>query len=278
MIKIYSTKAIGSYHKILGTPFQDACAFVKTEEGYVILAVADGVGSCARADIASKSVVETIIRYCKEKLRQGMSEEEILEVIRWAFLHSDYYVTKKAEENGEDVNQYQTTLCVGIIYEDSLYFGQAGDSGIVALLQDGHYVPVTEQQRDEFDYVFPLSFGEDYWKFGKLERPVSAVMLMTDGIWENMVPPLLQGRKPEINVPLAELVMNHFDDSEEELDRLEEEMQAYWAECPEEYTTDDKTTVVYFDTDKKPVRLEDNYYETPDWETIVKESMSNTDQ
>lgn len=271
MKHVYATKSTGHYHTLAQKPCQDSYGIEKNDAGYIILAVADGVGSCEKADVASKAATDASCEYCRNNLKEKMDDSEVLDVIHDSFLVAEATVRKVAEQEQNAPEEYETTLCLAVIRDDQLYYGQSGDSGMVALLQDGHYITVTEQQRDELGYVFPLSFGEPFWVFNKQEQPISAVMLMTDGIWENVVPPILEGRDICVNVPMLELVMNHFEDNEEELNNLEAEMNEYWENFPIDYLNDDKTTVVYFNTDQKPARLEESYYEIPDWNAILKE-------
>lgn len=121
-----------------------------------------------------------------------------------AFVYAYKAVLQAAADAGNSEDEYDTTLCLAIMKEDHVFYGQSGDSGMVALLEDGHYMKVTEQQRDEDGNVFPLCWGPDKWVFGEVTDSVSAIMLMTDGIFEEICPPDLRNRDINVNIPLAQ--------------------------------------------------------------------------
>ena len=269
---IYKTKAAGAYHIATGKSCQDAYFIKSNPEGYSAFAVADGVSTCEYAEIGSETAAQTSCTYCCDNLTPHMDDTEILKVMHESFLAADAAIREIARKEGNSLYEYGTTLCLAVIFNNTLYYGQSGDSGMIALLQNGQYITVTTQQRDELGRVYCLNSGEQYWVFDRLDSPISGVMLMTDGIWDVIVPPELQGRFPNVHVPCLEVVMNHFEDSEEELNALESKMNTYWEELPAKYTHDDKTTVVYIDTDYKPKRLDDTYYDVPNWEKIRKEA------
>ena len=51
---------------------------------------------------------------------------------------------------------------------------------------------ITEQQQGENkQYVKPLRAGEGSWSFGKLDNNIASVMLVTDGILNELISPFL---------------------------------------------------------------------------------------
>jgi hypothetical protein len=268
MIALYKTKCTGPYHKKNGIPCQDSYAYEVLDNGYIVAAVADGLGSCKRSDVGSKVAADSAVAVCSGKLGNDMSDEEIIEIMKLAYMVADVNVSTIAEKAGDMSDEYDTTLCLAIYDGRNLYYGQAGDSGLIALTNTGEYIPVTSQQRDEDGAVFPLCFGLSYWEFGKVERDVSGYALMTDGIWEQLFPPLLKDEEIRINVPLAEKMINYFEIEEGEIIDLEKMMSEYWEKCPEKFIDDDKTSVCVINTGFVPTRKSVDYYNEPDWASL----------
>lgn len=271
MILTYQSGMAGPYHIEKGIPCQDSFAVRKGQGPFWIASAADGLGSEKHSDIGSSIAARTSAEDCAEQIAPEMSAEEIREVMKKAMCHAYRAVLERAEEEGNSKDEYDTTLCLAAYDGEHLYYAQSGDSGIVVLFQDGTYASVTTQQRDEDGCVYPLCFGPAMWEFGHTDRPVSAVMLMTDGVYEQICPPLLKYREVSINVPLAEKFMNRFDCTEESISDLEEKVSQYLANYPQEALNDDKTVVVLINTGRVPERREDSYYEIPDWEAIREE-------
>lgn len=269
MMALYKTKCPGPYHIKNDILCQDSYAYAISDNGYIIAAVADGLGSCKHSDVGSKVAADSAIAVCDGKLEKNMTDEEIIEVMKLAFMVADANVSTVAEKEGDNYAEYDTTLCLAIYNGRNLYYGQAGDSGLIALTNSGEYIQVTSQQRDEDGAVFPLCFGLNYWEFGKVEREIAAFALMTDGIWEQIFPPLLKNEEIKINVPLAEKMLNYFEVEESEITELEKMMADYWENCPERLIDDDKTSVCVINTDFVPERKSEEYYKEPDWTALI---------
>ena len=191
MIYSYGVTLPGTYHVKNDIVCQDAHSIVKCGDDFVIAAVADGLGSETHSDIASKIAAELSTEYCRQNLTQESNADEILSVISMSFANAQRAIEEEAESNNHDINQYDTTLSLAVLINETLYYGHSGDGGIVALTTEGRYEKVTEQQRDAEGYVFPLFF-EDMWVFEQYDRKVCSVFLATDGIYETLFPYLIR--------------------------------------------------------------------------------------
>lgn len=268
MKAVYKTRCVGPYHIENNTPCQDSCSYKISDKGYTVAAVADGLGSCKHSDVASQIAAESVVNVCAGKLEPEMNETEILEIMKNAFMVADANIFNTVNANDGNHSEYETTLCLAVYDGKTLYYGQAGDSGMIALTSEGEYIPVTSQQRDDEGAVYPLSFGLGSWVFGKVEKDVSAFALMTDGILDTLFHPLLRYEDVKMNIPLAERMLNYFEIEEQEVPELEKIMSEYWENCPEKIINDDKTTVCVINTDFVPSRQNEEYYKDPDWDAL----------
>ena len=63
-----------------------------------------------------------------------------------------------------------------------LYYGNAGDSGIIALDDQGEYHLVTEQQNDDEGRVYAMPSNRIF-EVGKAKFTPVATLCMTDGVY-----------------------------------------------------------------------------------------------
>ncbi len=271
MIYSYGTTQQGAYHVKNDTPCQDAHFFKKINDSFAIGAVADGLGSQQFSDIASKIAAETSVEYCAENINESMDSDAILSVIKDSFAHALSSIEKRIAEDGNPIDQYDTTLALAVYRDGTVYFGNSGDSGIVVLNGNGTFENITEQQRDENGCVYPLCFGADYWVFGKKET-VASVLLATDGIYETLFPYLLYGEDVNIYVALANFLMSNesLGFTAENSDTVNEKISAFIANIPGEQVSDDKTILVMLDDSIPVSKQPEDYYAMPDWTALKK--------
>lgn len=200
-----------------------------------------------------------------------MTEHEVISLLKRAYTKAYALVEKTAISEGNDVDQYDCTLCTVIYDGKTLYYGQSGDSGLIVGSNDGGYYKITEQQRDEDNNVYPLCFGPEYWEFGKVKGNVVSVMLMTDGVWEQACPPILKNDQQQINIGFVEMFLNHFGLDDSEVRNLEREANRYMRNFSQKRLDDDKTIVVIINSEAKPLRRKKSYYAIPDWEELANE-------
>lgn len=272
MILSYKASMAGPYHIDEGLCCQDAFAIEHGSGRFIHAAVADGLGSELYSDIGSAVAAETAVHYCAQHIEEDMPFEEIRQIMKRAMVQACKAVFARAEQDGHDPDQYDTTLCMCAYDGQSLYYAQSGDSGLVVLQQDGHYRRVTTQQRDADGCVFPLCWGPEKWEFGLVEAPVSAVMLMTDGVFEQLCPPIMCKKEPDVNIPLARKFLDRFDCDPDALPELEGAACAYLENYPRDYLDDDKTIVVLINTDRPAAVLAEDYYAAPDWAALRAEA------
>jgi serine/threonine protein phosphatase PrpC len=266
MIYAYGITLQGTDHLKKQTVCQDNHKIVKCDENLVIAAVADGLGSEEYTDVASKLAIHFSTEYCRKNITRNSKSEEILGIIKDSFTAVQNSIERIVEISGHTLDQYDTTLSLAVLINDTLYYGHSGDSGIVALTTEGLYEKVTEQQRDEDDRVFPLFFIEK-WVFGQFNKKVCGVFLATDGIYETLFPNLIRNEAINIHTNLASFFMDNRRlkiDTDGEA-AIQTRIENFIRNIPGEQVYDDKTVVVLVNTLIKMKPQPDDYYKEPDW-------------
>ena len=270
MIYTYGITQQGLYHKKNNTVCQDAHKIIKCNDSYVIAAVADGLGSEKYSDVASQMAVNIATDYCSKNIKVEHADA-VLNVIKDSFAIAQSQIEKYATEKEHELDQYDTTLSLVIFDGENVYYGQSGDSGIIALTNDGLYKKVTEQQRDEDGRVYPLYFGEEKWVFGKFPDKVVSVMLATDGMLDIFFPIYIRNEPVDIYVALAQYFMNPESLSIDSLgeEYVEQKISEFMDSISESKVNDDKTIVVLVNPDAQMTKQKDEYYEEPDWDSLI---------
>lgn len=267
----YECKAPGLWHEKNNIPCQDSFDVRINNNGYIIAAVSDGIGSEKHSDIGSDIASRIAVSFCAEQIHEDMAAEKIQEVMYNAFDKALNAVWDKAssaeDDDDKDPNEYDTTLCLAIYDGEHLYYGQSGDSGMVVLLENGEYHYITIQQRNADGQVFPLSAGPEKWEFGSVDLPVSGVLLITDGVLDLICPMDLRNKEQKINIPLAKKLLDWFECDEADKPKISAHVQKFVDEKLRYAANDDTTVVVVINEDRKPALLDDSYYLFPDLAT-----------
>ena len=269
MIFTYGFSTVGSSHIKTGTVCQDANKAIKLDNGIVVAAIADGVGSCQFSDVASSIAVEIALRVCSDEI--GANENcDLIMIIEKAFTQAEREIDNHSLALNHLITDYDTTLSLAIYDGKRITYGHCGDGGIIGLTSDGDYLKITSPQRAEGLYVVPLRAGKDAWVFGTVEEELACVLLATDGIYDMFFPYLLKGQPVEIYVPLIRYFMdnNVLGVSEETIDAIGKEREEYLNGEACASITDDKTILVLINGSAHLKKKEDNYYKEPDWDAL----------
>lgn len=195
----YCFSKIGLSHEEGGIPCQDYSGILK-KGAWKLAIIADGVGSCKHSDIASKIAVETASKVVNAAFPYE-GDEDFLALIRIAMHSAENAIQNYALKNNQDINDFHTTLAMALYNGTDLFYGNAGDSGIVALDEFGEYHIITSKQNNEYGDVHTLA--ERKFEVGKATFKAAAVFCMTDGLLDWVVPKSLHKHKYKIHVPRA---------------------------------------------------------------------------
>lgn len=198
----------GVAHRCYGTRCQDAHMIRRVKQAvfwkdggkrdrllpgkeYVVAAVADGLGSEAHSDIGAHAAVNTAVSTMCELIgawcSTGDSAPEILmpRFIEQAMIKANNAVVKKAASMELPASEFDATLVIAVYDGGQLFYGSAGDSGVIAKTDAGFEL-VTHPSRMGQAGTFPL-YNKDKWEIGACEH-VQGFLLATDGILELLVP------------------------------------------------------------------------------------------
>ena len=194
---------------------QDLCqdnSYVRADlpGGWVIAAVADGVGSACNSKTGSEIASRVAVEYCANLLFIDNSKEGYIETIKAAFKTALAEIRNASLKSGQPLSSYDTTLSLVVYNGAKICYGHSGDGGIIGLTEYGNYVSITKPQNDPADgiSVIPLRAGPSAWEFGSFEEELVSVLLVTDGVLAALKPYKLKEHDPEFHVPTLSFLMH----------------------------------------------------------------------
>ena len=187
MITGYNFHIQGKRHKAKNTVCQDYSIMHSITPVWKVVAVADGVSSSAKSEIASKMACEVVCEFIEKAFPYDGFNSEFLEqdieaVIRSAMHAAANAIEAYADELSLPHLDFDTTLVVALYNGKSAYLGIVGDSGIVLLMDDGE-LRFSTPMNDAAGHVFPLRFRKAYQTASVDD--VAAVFCTTDGLYKD---------------------------------------------------------------------------------------------
>ena len=243
----YNYSLQGKSHKIRNIVCQDHSVIY--ENGIWRMAVvADGVGSCKHSDKASEIAVDSVCKIVNASFPIMGKNEDYLALIRVAMNFAANAIERYVDNNGENIDDYQTTLAFALYNGNSVYYANAGDSGIIALDEKGYYHVLTEKQNNEYGEVYTLA--RRGFEIGKADFNAVAVVCMTDGLLDWCTPRYLEAHRYKVFVPRMELFVDKSFWIGEALDDaaiqdFSEKKRSVISELVERVGTDDHMDEVY---------------------------------
>lgn len=193
----------GLSHTEKKMPCQDSSGIL-IKDAWRLAVVADGVGSCKYSDVAAKLAVQTASKVVNAAFPY-YGDEDFLALIRIAMHSAENAIESFVLANDGELQDYQTTLAMALYNGNKLYYGNAGDSGIIALDEFGTYHVLSSKQNNEYGEVHTLA--ERNFEIGKADFCAAGVLCMTDGLLDWIVPGSLSNHKYPVHVPRASIFL-----------------------------------------------------------------------
>ncbi len=247
----------GQSHIDSGKPCQDRCfhAYIP-ESGTLVIAIADGVGSCALSDLGADTAVHAAVKFINKALREQAAQGQRIDpasaslILRNAMQYAYDQVERKANEHEQLLYSLQSTLTIAIYDGTDLYFAHAGDDGIVVLNEAGTLALATSRHKgEEASSVYPLQ-NTPTWQFGMVSS-VAAFVMATDGVLDAFVKSSFENDR--VYYPFIEPLLTTEYRNEDTVKQTGGDLFAYMK--GKEYravVTDDITVAVVMNTEKLP--------------------------
>lgn len=176
----------GTAHARAGIPCQDAYRWEVLPNGCLIVAVADGAGSAARADEGARLAADGAIARLTARLQGDLPTDEGAwrEVIADALAAALAAVVAHAEGADAPPRDYATTLTVVAATGALLAVGQIGDGVAVGDAEGGLFLAASPQRGEYANEVALLTAPEAVAgaAIALFATPVRAVAVTTDGL------------------------------------------------------------------------------------------------
>lgn len=220
---------------------------------YVVAAVADGLGSEAHSDIGAHAAVNTAVSTMCELIGTWCATGDsalaisMPRFLEQAMIKANNAVVKKAASMELPANEFDATLAIAVYDGEQLFYGSAGDSGVIAKTDAGFEL-LTRPSRVGEAGTYPL-YCREKWEISACGH-VRGFLLATDGVLELLVP---EFNNENLNEKAVHLFMGagHKPVSASDIDAaLEKRVENVVHRIQgNRYTYDDATVVVALDWD-----------------------------
>ena len=270
MLTTYSFSMRGRSHIKSGKPCQDYSDIVEITPAWKAAIVADGVGSCEHAEVASEIAVKAASKVLKDSFPGASGTDRDFQSLMLIAGHTaanavEAYVRENDPENAE---QYHTTLAMALCSSSVAYYLNVGDSAIIGLDENGRWHSVTKPDNDERGGVYTLAW-RDHYHVGKTKFKPVCILAMTDGVYKKCFPPLQKGEEYEMNVPLLNFFSTYAfgvedENAQDDSELQKQNIQKYFEldECSD--MTDDLSIAAVINT-KTCLEEDDIPFKEPDW-------------
>lgn len=263
---------IGRHHLEKGGVCQDSNSVMRLDNGWVVAAIADGLGSCCHSDTGSSIAVRETLDFVEKNCPDVWHDGSMESLLCLAFHSALKAVKVQAKEEGNPANDYGTTLSAIIYNGTNVAYGNIGDSGVLVLNSFGDIYSLSETQKGEFaNETYPLHSGPEYWQFGTTNESICSLLMLTDGLLDVACPSILIDHDPEIYINFVRQFMDfnlmNLEDKRD-LVRIKEDVKSFLSTDVPSVVTDDMTLVSIFNTEIIPDIKEEAYYQDPDWESL----------
>ena len=183
----YGASVQGTSHRGTGLPCQDAHGWRLLPGGGVLCAVADGLGSAARAEEGAQRAVtaalDALATALAERPFSGGTEVDPASLLRGAFASAR--ATLAVAAGDVPLRDFATTLLLAVGTADWTMVGQIGDGAVVGRWPDGRLETLSLPQRGEYaNETTPLTAPDalERLRVRVWAMPVQALALLSDGL------------------------------------------------------------------------------------------------
>ena len=118
---IHALSLRGVSHEQVNMPMQDSFAALELDNGWIVLAVADGVGSEPRSDTGAQIAVKTIVNHIAQ-FRGYYIDDKSMEIMLGSAYHAACAeIFEQACKDKAPIHEYSTTLHT-VVFADGLLF------------------------------------------------------------------------------------------------------------------------------------------------------------
>lgn len=244
----------GGSHTKTGDPCQDAHRWRVLPCGTLVIAIADGAGTAALAEIGAKLAVDTalevICSYLGKATRDDGTEEEWRKLLISGLVAALSSLENEAATRQAPLRDFACTLAVVVARPGKMVVAiQIGDGAVVAQEEDGETFAVTRPAPSEYlnETTFLISPGAiDGASFTLWRGKLSRLAALTDGLQmlalrmpggdphQGFFAPLFRFVATTGNPAKSETALRAFLDSPRVRERADDDLTLFLAACEPE--------------------------------------------
>jgi len=181
---IMGGSSTGPSHVRRGTPCQDAYAYRTIGPGWVVIGVADGLGSALKSDTGASVAVHAAVQNIQETLQNNpLTGVDLPPIIRVAASSAREAIIARAREEMCEVQDLACTLILAIAHKGGTTIGHIGDGAVVIEAGSALMVASGPGEAEFVNEVIPITSPgwKGAFKITEEEGPVDSIAVFTDG-------------------------------------------------------------------------------------------------
>lgn len=160
---VFGASVVGPLHVRNDLPCQDACSYQVLPSGWVVIAVADGLGSARRSEVGAVTAVTGTIEGIRRLLAEPSGYEASLpDAARNGVYSARAALETKASELGLDLRELACTMIVVVGRARSVSVAHVGDGAVVGLVESQLILLSGPGESEYVNEVVPLT--ADSWE------------------------------------------------------------------------------------------------------------------
>jgi hypothetical protein len=250
--RVLGASVQGTSHQKNDRPCQDAHAYRVTEQGVLIIAVADGAGSAeqshAGATLAVAQAVDALAQSTTVQVPPDDDEAAWKQLMQTAFTTAFNALQAYALQEDLSLRALSTTLTCVLARSNLLVVGQVGDGAVILEATDGSFSTALPPQRGEYaNETFFLTTKDMLNHIDMLVQPcaIRSLAVTTDGLLRLAMQMADYTSSPRFFQPVLEFVA----EAEDETASQQELIAFLESERVCQRTDDDKTLVLAMQKD-----------------------------
>ncbi len=179
----FGASVIGPLHAQLAMPCQDSFAFKIIDKDFAVAAIADGLGSAAKADIGANVAVKSAVKNAERAIKATPKSVDITTLAKDAVTAARRALEEKARTEECSLRDLACTLLVAVTLRDMVAAVHIGDGAIVADTDNGLRLITGPGESEYTNEVTPLT-SQDWERSLKSTSAVpgvNGIALFTDG-------------------------------------------------------------------------------------------------
>ena len=186
--RVVGASVAGTRHLKRQSDCEDTFGFEQVPGGILLLAVADGAGSAAKAKEGARCAVQAALTFSRQAVTQDLLNSDssvYLDILKQALRAARQAIEALVSDNSS-LRDFATTLLFALVTPDWLGALQIGDGAIVIMQENASFQTLTKPDSQEYinecNYLTDLNYEVEAQYAVLPVQGIEGIAIFTDGL------------------------------------------------------------------------------------------------